>query len=149
MVLIVLTWMAELLHLEFGRPSPEEAIRRAEHQIGTHFDTMQEEMLRRARSMATDPVVMEALTSSGDAAPLIRRLSRELLPERWSVEVYNHSGGLIGWNGVTLPLGEPGSQVVSWDLCCRQQLEAGAGNMVPSPGRSRSSGSCEDASAAL
>ena len=127
MVLIVLTWMAELLHLEFGRPSPEEAIRRAEHQIGTHFDTMQEEMLRRARSMATDPVVMEALTSSGDAAPLIRRLSRELLPERWSVEVYNHSGGLIGWNGVTLPLGEPGSQVVSWDLAAdsswRQALE--------------------------
>jgi len=80
------------------------------------FREIQDEMVREARDLASDPRVIRALRNSRTGAAdgeeeIVRMLAEYSLVEHGAVEIYDQQPRLIGWAGSSIPIDSAPSEV--------------------------------------
>ena len=87
-------------------------VKKAHHRIRKDLNQSFRELHQRAKDIAEDEKIVEALqlfTSNADPASqqqLIQRFSEYKVDEQRSVELYTVAPRLVAWNGFSMPLGE-------------------------------------------
>ncbi len=106
-MLALRTWRVERV-ADREDAAQQEAVTYALRVIQQEVRTLEASLLRRAESLARDPVVVRVLQMEDwDMAKRIavERFARLRLPEGMSAELYTPMPSLMAWNGPSLPLG--------------------------------------------
>ena len=114
LALLPLTWFAKNIYVDYVAGHAEElqakAVIEAVDEIEERFDEMQDELLGRARQVATTPMVVHGLrirsrTELQDGPlELIEHFAEIDVEPNTSIELYDVTHRLVAWNGFSMPL---------------------------------------------